>query len=514
MLNSILSKLDDAKSSASHSGAEIGPPVSKKARTSNLTPTLEIFPTLCQALHNIPPLAAQFHNEKASLEIEVRIGMLVEGNRRLHPQLHQTQSCLVYEQDAQRKGGYSFRSGIDEEILERLKRSFALENFKEIKQPVQVLHSDDRGNRWEVKDSGQAVLFPEKKDRFSRLDVALLAHGYDIRIDAAMETPVDTRLETVDTSRWTMKRIKKRSTFKIDPRAFWHIDVTIVESIPSESPSGGGEGLSSSGEKNIEIEFELEQEAGRTWIGLENRTLMTQAIATQLLRLIELCIPSNLNIPATAALSKVEGASLSSFLQQIHERTKLVTQHAGVFTRSAQEFMGAMPVNISRRNLQHIIKSNYYVTEKSDGARKLLFVVKDGKGGAGGDPIAILCDRAKGLERLDGASLLGAALPMNTILDGELVFNLSLKKFIYLVFDILSLGDEIVTHRSFGERLHLIQTLIIPKCQVGGASACTPIVCKSFHDKRKMGELMRKIKLSNGHRVFFDTESRGNRHHR
>lgn len=174
---------------------------SKRSRQS----AFEIYPMLCESLSRIPP-ASKLEQMGGKLEVEVRVGMLVDGPRRMHPQLHQQKSCLVYEFDESKRGaaGYEFKSGIDEDMVERLKRSFQNEKFKETKQPLQTLHVDDAGNRWEVRDKNEIVHLPERKSRLTRLDFALLAHNYDVRIDTAVESALDQRTSSIDPNKWTL----------------------------------------------------------------------------------------------------------------------------------------------------------------------------------------------------------------------------------------------------------------------------------------------------------------------
>lgn len=56
---------------------------------------------------------------------------------------------------------------------------------------------------------------------------------------------------------------------------------------------------------------------------------------------------------------------------------------------SDKDFLGSMPLNISRRNLLRLQREDYFVTEKSDGVRYLMYVVCSGGPGAAG--IVIPC---------------------------------------------------------------------------------------------------------------------------
>lgn len=81
----------------------------------------------------------------------------------------------------------------------------------------------------------------------------------------------------------------------------------------------------------------------------------------------------------------------------------------------------------------------YFVTEKTDGVRQLMLVVGSGKGIR-----TVFVDRAvdkdnngksHGLQVRDCPGQV--LLPSGSVLDGELVFNLHLRKHVFMVFDAL-----------------------------------------------------------------------------
>lgn len=466
---------------------------SKRARTEDF---FDLFSSLCNIIHGIPELVAKHQLSSGSvIEVETRIGMLVEGGRRMYHQVHQPLGCRIFD-DLNRGSysGYEFQPGVDEELVERIRKSLG-ERCRETRQ-MQVLYIDQFRNRWEMTDDSKVSSLPEKKSHIYRADLALLGHSYDIRVDVAIES-VESDAKKINPEKWILKRIKKRSTFKAE-QAYWRVDLTEVQSISNPTT---GSSRPESEVKEIELEFELEQPALQLYLSQpENqRAEMTKAIVMELLRLVELCIPSNLNIPSHAKLSPCDGKVLSLILAA----SQKISSHG---------FLGAMPVNISRRGLQHVIKAPYFVTEKSDGSRKLLYVVKDPVSSA---PIACVMDRARTVERLEGSERIGATLREGTILDGELVFNLSHGRHIFLVFDILCHGEKKLWEKPFTERLKILRSEIIPEVNKIPFDSCTPIIMKTFHDKRKIADLTGRIKLVNGKdRIFFDPTSNGYRHHR
>ena len=80
-----------------------------------------------------------------------------------------------------------------------------------------------------------------------------------------------------------------------------------------------------------------------------------------------------------------------------------------------------MPINLTRRNLLQVQRNPYFLAEKSDGVRYLLYVVSagaahgGGAAGAGaaveaGQPVALLVNRSCSVFALQGAAAIGAAL--------------------------------------------------------------------------------------------------------
>jgi hypothetical protein len=126
-------------------------------------------------------------------------------------------------------------------------------------------------------------------------------------------------------------------------------------------------------------------------------------------------------------------------------------------------------------------------------------------------------DRAKTVDVLEGGDILGEALGLGTVLDGELVLNLSLRRYVFLAFDIIAHRGRVIADRPFSERLKVMQDEVLSRLRDVGSSGCTPVVGKTFYEKRRIGELLAKIKMANSRdRIYIDTDpkSQGLRHHR
>jgi hypothetical protein len=108
--------------------------------------------------------------------------------------------------------------------------------------------------------------------------------------------------------------------------------------------------------------------------------------------------------------------------------------------------------------------------------------------------IAIFVDRSGTFFRPPGAEAIAAGLKIGTVLDGEIVFNLHLKKHIFLVFDILCNEGQPCGQLPFEVRMNLIATSIMAKCgHINYKSPEQPlwIIRKKFWPKRELKNLLK-----------------------
>ena len=107
-------------------------------------------------------------------------------------------------------------------------------------------------------------------------------------------------------------------------------------------------------------------------------------------------------------------------------------------------FPGAQPVSINRNMLASIDRSCHYITDKTDGERRLLFFTR-----ATGQDLAVTVDRKRDQTLLSLQA--PAFLYAGTILDGELVSCGGVQHF--LVFDVLAFCGHRLHDLPFTERL-------------------------------------------------------------
>ncbi|KAH9906382.1 mRNA capping enzyme [Xylariomycetidae sp. FL2044] len=131
---------------------------------------------------------------------------------------------------------------------------------------------------------------------------------------------------------------------------------------------------------------------------------------------------------------------------------------AQLLGRNTVSFPGAQPVSFARKHLDELRREDYYVCEKSDGMRYLLYLTEDEQG----NEAHYLIDRKNDYWWINTGNL-HFPPPGNlqefhkkTILDGELVIDLlpdGRREPRYLVFDCLALAGTVLMSRELNKRL-------------------------------------------------------------
>ena len=130
---------------------------------------------------------------------------------------------------------------------------------------------------------------------------------------------------------------------------------------------------------------------------------------------------------------------------------------SALLKRDKTTFPGAQPVSFASRHLKDLQTQDFYVCEKTDGMRCLMYLTKDGTG----SEALYLIDRKNDYYLVKemhfpqpGENL--ESFHIDTILDGELVNEIQPDKSVklqYLVFDCLVLDGGILMHREYDKRL-------------------------------------------------------------
>lgn len=150
--------------------------------------------------------------------------------------------------------------------------------------------------------------------------------------------------------------------------------------------------------------------------------------------------------------------------------------------RCGNHFPGAQPVSFSKNHLQLLIDEDYYVCEKSDGIRLLLYcsATDDGR------EAAFLIDRKNtyyGIPRLHFPIPGDSSCKQfheSTILDGELVLDTINGKehLVYLAFDLLMYRGKDVRQKTLPSRLGTLQELFLKP--MANLLASNPVLNKRF----------------------------------
>jgi hypothetical protein len=494
-------------------------PAQKRQR---LEEGMDIFQALAQALHEMRRDAIARNVDPTKLEVEMRVGMLVDRDRRW--KAHQASGGALVTNDKT----IAFQSGIDKLIADRLKGILTTEGYRETVLKPERLRFNETGDiRRVVDDAGNLSGKAEAKDKFDRRNIACLGHNYDIRLDFASETPVDMSSASSAASEagivWHMERLKRRTRYTMPGRG-WQVDLTDVDTTKLTGP-----GASRVAKPTIELEFELVPAALASWLNCAEGDVFTATskIATELLHVFNLCVPSGATesthsgISATVSLTPDVVSAMAAITSRIRRENSFGGGGGG--SGRGLDFMGCMPLNISRKNLKALQKDPYFVTEKSDGVRYLLFVLPAAavpsvaaSAGAGADgAVAVLMDRSPKLYLPVGAAETGRALGVGTALDGEIVMNLATKQSVFLVFDVLALDGTPCSQRPFEERLTCLQGPVSERIASLSVHQQQPaqqqplrLVEKRFVPKAELRSLLGKMAVKDGHRVYQDRENK------
>ncbi|KAL3497016.1 mRNA capping enzyme, catalytic domain-containing protein [Aspergillus germanicus] len=140
---------------------------------------------------------------------------------------------------------------------------------------------------------------------------------------------------------------------------------------------------------------------------------------------------------------------------------------AELLGRKNLNFPGAQPVSFSRRHLTELQREDYYVCEKTDGIRCLMYFAR---GEADNPEVHYLIDRKNEYRYVPG---LHFPMPddesfqsfhVDTLVDGELVndtYDDGTQQLKFLVFDCLVLDGQSLMHRTLDKRLAYFKAKVL-----------------------------------------------------
>ncbi|KAL7534049.1 hypothetical protein ACHAXR_008099 [Thalassiosira sp. AJA248-18] len=344
----------------------------------------------------------------------------------------------------------------------------------------------------------------EKKEKISTMDMALPAAPYDLRLTCATETSLDhQQVPNVASLQpgWTTKRVKRRRSYVRRDNSFaWRMDVTEVTTMDNSGPTtkGGGGGDESHSQVGYEIEMELSATMTQKLISTQDDAAarkLAETLAQQLWFMIQQLNPTHdvLEVddflrehsdPDATKLAIGQCHTIKRFMDSKCQswKTAINPEEGGgrapgndEWSKSPRNFIGSMPVNFSRHNIEEVQRSDggYFLSEKTDGVRYLL--VFTGKS-------AVLVDRASHETRKafqpkparggkannsaeDPLCHILAAVKPGAVFDGEVVVHRKLRRPIFIVFDVLAnSANEPILHLPFEQRLqHLKAASFVKK---------------------------------------------------
>jgi mRNA capping enzyme, catalytic domain/mRNA capping enzyme, beta chain/mRNA capping enzyme, C-terminal domain len=359
----------------------------------------------------------------------------------------------------------------------------------------------------------------EKKERLLFLDLAVPAAPYDIRIQLATEKCVDDQIPNVPPPNWKTKRIKRRRSYtRRDKTIVWQIDVTEVTTTYSDPAKAA--------EVTFELEMELSPSATLKLVNDESQSsiqIQAKALAGQLWWILHNLNPLSdvLHVdeflrdhPDSRAvrLAQAQCAALKKWRNTQSFESPILTNPDNPPTTDIH-FMGCMPVNFSRHNIEEVQRSpenGYFLSEKTDGVRHFLIFTGS---------TAVLIDRAmrgkqpipRSPEESEPLEYLLPLIKPGTVFDGEVVMHRKLRRPIFIVFDILSIPEPVL-HLPFEKRLqHLKQATfrtptavrdMFDPTAVGDPKVALPLVRKNFVKRQDLDDLLLRVTEEKGLRCY------------
>lgn len=371
----------------------------------------------------------------------------------------------------------------------------------------------------------------ESKEKLLTMDLTLPAAPYDMRVNLSSEKVLDGNLTTPPPT-WTVKRVKRRRSYaRRDKSIAWQIDVTEVTS----THRGVGTSSYSSSQVDYEVEFELRPSVVLQIINEENPKALqkvTAQLASQLWWIMTqinpladaLDVEESLRLhpnKAAVQLALAQCGAFRHFVDKGYQKYESPIANKDGPPRvnwTNTNFVGCMPVNFSRHNLEEIQRSPdnaYFLSEKTDGVRHFLVFTGDtavlvDRAMRGKQPIPVAVDSDK-----DPFAPILDLIEPGTVFDGEVVMNRNERKPrpIFIVFDVLAISTtKPVLHEPFEQRLrHLRKATFRTKTAardmfdealVVDPNVALPLVRKNFVKRTDLVELLSHVSEERGMRCY------------
>ena len=394
----------------------------------------------------------------------------------------------------------------------------------------------------------------ESKERLMAQDLTIPAANFDVRISLSSEKMLDNSIQIPPTG-WQSKRIKRRrSYYRSDKSIAWQIDVTEVTTTENAT-AGTNQNIAnphtSTPTVAYEIEFELLPAILLQLLNEQDENMlkkMTVSLAQQLWHIIMHMNPLKDALNVEEALQDhTNYNAVQLAIEQCHALRAFMdngcTNYSSPIGSSSNHnnyisttnrntnFIGCMPINFSRHNLDEIQRASehaYYLSEKTDGVRHFMIftgntVVLIDRAMRGKQP-KLISNHHNATESHSTtttepfASIIDLIRP-GTVLDGEVVMNRRTAaangqpRPVFIVFDVLAISTtEPVLHLPFAQRLqHLRQASFrTPNASrdmfdaryIHDMSIPLPLVRKNFVKCTELDDLFNNVHEERGMRCY------------
>ncbi len=447
------------------------PAQTKKAKTGVAQQNMggDPFQTLACRLHQIrEEILKEFQlGPGCVVEIEAKLGLIVNSQTegRMGPFTSGAGAIEVLPADMCAKH-YRFVSGVS-------KRDF--ETYHAVQKALPSCDcSKSLTNAYTFKDHkriqtdahGRVIMEQKTKER--EFQVHLPSCAYDCRITVSIERTLEPCEAPEMGQDWASHRIKDRSSYR-PADSKWQADLTTVTSRQGAEHSYGSstaaahdaQAVGKTQEETYEVELELGSSDCTEWIGLTDAHAAKKRTEIVAMDLWQRLTAMNLREETAGALTAVKDSALVS---EGHRACLRAFDAADSSNGGNDSFPGTMPVGFSKRHVSKVQSEQYWVSEKTDGVRFFLVVVK----AEGGELRALLFNRKFEAFTMDGMAELGKALGEGTLLDGEVVRNRSWRRDMFMVFDCMSVEHAPCVQEPLSRRLAKLQKEVLERRYVCG----------------------------------------------
>lgn len=169
-------------------------------------------------------------------------------------------------------------------------------------------------------------------------------------------------------------------------------------------------------------------------------------------------------------------------------------------------FPGTMPVTLSRRHLDMVCGNDYVCLEKSDGTRYMLLAITTH---------VLLIDRRMKVYVVEpNPQIMGKGFlepQENTILDGELTYNLITRNWEYLIYDAVVIDNELsIASLGFRQRMQAAEAYVAgPRLWAPFCAGLLRLRIKDFYERNQIRRLFERIRKDpSGKYIYFNNDRR------